>query len=179
MSPLVRLRAPVVLLAVLILQCSLGAALRIDGAHPDLMVALVVAVALNGGPARGALVGFVAGIGVDLVVDTPFGLSALTYVLVGYMSGLAFSEVTDVSGWFTPIAFALASAGSVVLFAVLGTIFGQTGMLTDRLGQVVIVVGLVNALLAPAARKLMSWALPPPSQPLADRRNPLATSNWR
>jgi rod shape-determining protein MreD len=178
MSVLVRLRLPVVLALALIIQCSLGAALRIDGVHPDFMVAVVVATALNGGPVRGALVGFVAGIATDLVVDTPFGLSALTYVLVGYMAGLVFSEATDISGWLTPIAYAVASGASVVVFAVLGTIFGQPGMLTDAVGRVVVVVGAVNAVLAPATRALMAWALPATTGRRSDRQA-LPATRWR
>ena len=83
------LRAALVVLAALLLQVSLAADLRVAGAIGDLVLVVVVAAALTGGADRGATYGFAAGLLFDLVVDAPFGLTPLTYALVGYGVGLA------------------------------------------------------------------------------------------
>ena len=65
--------------------------LRIFGVVPDLGLVLAVAVAYRSRPEAGALVGFVAGLGYDLFLETPLGLSALSYALdrvrVGVLAG--------------------------------------------------------------------------------------------
>ena len=48
------------------------------GAHGDLLLLVPIAAGLTVGPERGAIAGFVAGLAVDLLVTTPFGLTALT-----------------------------------------------------------------------------------------------------
>ena len=50
------------------------------------------------------------------VLDTPFGLSALTYALVGYAVGLVGSALERTSGWW-PVGMA-AAAGAVQAIAV-------------------------------------------------------------
>ena len=51
--------------------------MRIGGAHPDLLWLLPITAALLDGPETGAIVGFWSGLAFDLVLPTPFGLSAL------------------------------------------------------------------------------------------------------
>ena len=60
----------------------------VAGAIGDLVLVVVVAAGITGGADRGATYGFVAGLLFDLLVDTPFGLTALTYALVGYGVGV-------------------------------------------------------------------------------------------
>ena len=62
-------------------------ALRIDGVHPDIVWLLPITAALLDGPETGAIVGFWSGLAFDLVLPTPFGLSALVGMLLGYAVG--------------------------------------------------------------------------------------------
>ncbi len=93
-------RAALVLLAALVLQVTMLSDLRVLGALGDLMLALTVAAGLTGGADRGVTWGFATGVLYDLMLDTPFGLSALTYALVGYAVGLAGSALMRTSGWW-------------------------------------------------------------------------------
>ena len=63
--------------------------LRIDGAAADLLLLMAIAAGMVGGPDDGAVVGFFAGLLLDLLVQAPLGLDALVYCLIGYLVGLA------------------------------------------------------------------------------------------
>lgn len=159
----------VVVLA-LVIQYTLGVDIRIAGAHPDLMLLLPIAAGLVGGPEIGAGVGFVAGIATDLLLPTPFGLSALVYCMVGFAVGY----VMDAGGtrrdgfwWLTPLVALAASGVAVMLEAVLGAVLGQGDMVKVDLAAVVVVVAAFNAVLAPLAVRLVAWAL---DRPVSERK---------
>ncbi len=144
----------------LTVQQTLVLDLRIGGVHPDIMLLLPVAAGIVGGPGRGASMGFGAGLAADLFLPTPFGLSALVGTLVGFAVGLA-TVALDRSSWWLPVLSAtLASAISVMLYALLGSILGEPQMLHVDLTRIVLVVAAVNALLAVPAVRLVGWALP-------------------
>lgn len=158
-SLVLRLRLLALLAVTVVLQGTLGS-LQIYGVHPDFMLLFVVSVGLVSGPVTAATVGFVVGIVTDLLVGTPFGLSALTDVLVGYAVGSIGSSLEEPSAALVPVLALLASAGGVVLYAIGGDIFGQSQMLHDGLLRIAIVVAVVNALLALPSRRVLAWAMP-------------------
>jgi hypothetical protein len=90
---------------------------------------------------------------------TPFGLSALTYGLVGWAVGSLAGRLLRPGIWVLPATVFGASAGGVVLFAVLAAVFGEPGLASGRLVGVALVVGLLNALLGPAALAATRWAV--------------------
>ena len=77
------LRALLLVVVTLLVQSTIVLDLPIGGAHPELMVLLPVAAGIVGGPEEGAVMGFVAGLAADLLLPTPFGLTALVGCLVG------------------------------------------------------------------------------------------------
>lgn len=155
-----RLRLPLVVVAALVVQLSVLSGLRISGVHPELMLALAVSVGLVAGPARGATAGFFIGLVTDLFLVTPFGLSALTFTLVGFGSGLLQASVLRPSWWLPPVITLAASAAGVLLYAVIGATLGQRQMLHDGLAAIVAVVALANAVLAPIVMRVVGWAFP-------------------
>ena len=68
-------------------QLAVASRLEVFGVQGDLMLLVAVAAGLAAGPDRGATLGFAAGITFDLLLQSPFGLSALTYALVAYLVG--------------------------------------------------------------------------------------------
>jgi rod shape-determining protein MreD len=153
---LVPARAALVAVVALVLQISVVADLRIAGAIGDLMLVVVVAAALTGGPDRGAAYGFALGVLYDLVLDTPFGLSALTYALVGYSVGLIGAALMRTSGWW-PVAIA-AGAGVVqaALYTSLGNLIGVAYPLGAVPGIAVAMAATGAVLIVPALR-VMWW----------------------
>jgi rod shape-determining protein MreD len=99
------------------------------GAHPDVLVIFPAAAGLLQGPQRGAIVGFVAGVAADLVVQLPFGLSLLTFVLAGFVSGLiARASSGSDRGVADVLRCVLLAVATVALYVLLGTAIGQPGL---------------------------------------------------
>ena len=121
-GPRVALTAVLVVVAIA-LQVTFLSRLPLPGATPDLVLLVVVATALSGGPTVGLLTGFAAGLAVDLVppADHEVGRWAFVLTVVGYLAGLA-QDGTRRSA-FVPLAVvAAAAAGSVLLYAGLGAL---------------------------------------------------------
>jgi rod shape-determining protein MreD len=156
-----QVRFALVLLTLLVLQTSLMADLPVFTVRGDLLLLLAVAAGIADGPDRGAMVGFLAGFGYDLLVSqTPVGLYALAYCLTGYAVGMVQSSVLRAS-WWIPVASAFgASAFGVVLFAMLGTVLGQDDMVNERLTRIALIVAAINALLIMPMLKVVRWSLP-------------------
>jgi rod shape-determining protein MreD len=72
-----------------LIQVAVFPYLRVAGVVPDLGLVVALAVGYYEGPESGAIVGFAIGFGYDLFLETPLGLSALSYALVGYGVGRA------------------------------------------------------------------------------------------
>ena len=135
--------------------------LRVGGVHPDIMVLLPIVAGLVGGPARGASMGFGAGLVADLFLPTPFGLSALVGCLIGFAVGRDHpGPGPHGRGGCPPLVALGASAVYEVIYAVLGSVLGQPQMLHVDLTRIVVVVSVVNAVLALPALRLVGWALP-------------------
>lgn len=158
MSPWTVRVPPLFLLAVLV-HTALAPNLRLFGIGFDVMLLLAVAAGIAGGPERGAAIGFVAGLLADCFLQTPFGLSALVYALVGYGVGVFQTGVLHSSWWIPAITGAVASAIGTVGYVVLGVVVGQDHLLSTRVLRVIGVVALLHALLAPPAVKVLRWAL--------------------
>lgn len=87
----VRIAVVAVLVVVTVtLQVSVFSQFSIRGVVPDLALLVVIAAALVRGPDYAALVGFAAGLVLDLAppADHTAGRWALSFVLVGYLTGL-------------------------------------------------------------------------------------------
>ncbi|MDQ3307474.1 MAG: rod shape-determining protein MreD, partial [Actinomycetota bacterium] len=91
MTTVVRIAVVTVLIVVTVtLQMSIFSHFSIRGVVPDLALLVVIAAALVRGPSYAALVGFAAGLVLDLAppADHTAGRWALSLVLVGYLAGL-------------------------------------------------------------------------------------------
>jgi rod shape-determining protein MreD len=153
-------RVGLVVLLFVIVQQTLMLDLRVGGVHPDIMVLLPIAAGIVGGPARGASMGFGAGLVADLFLPTPFGLSALVGSLVGFGVGAMTLALDRSALWLAPLVALGASATYEALYAVLGSVLGQPQMLHVDLLRIIVVVSVTNAVLAVPALRLVTWALP-------------------
>jgi rod shape-determining protein MreD len=147
-------KSTLVLLAALVLQLSVVSDLRLFGAVGDLLVLVTVAAALADGPDRGATFGFAAGLLYDLVLDTPFGLSALTYALIGYLVGLIGAAVGRSGGWWPVVLAALGGAAAMCLYTAIGHLVGTPYPVGD-LPRIALVVAAWNAALIVPVRALL------------------------
>ena len=153
-------RSTLVIVVAVVLQHTLVDAIRIDGAHPDLLFLLPVAAGYSAGAERGALFGFVSGLVADLFLPTPFGLSALVGCLLGFGTGLATQGLVRSSWWLAPLAAAAATAAALGGYAILGAVLGDPAMVRVYLAPSLAVVPPAAALLAIPAVRVLAWALP-------------------
>jgi rod shape-determining protein MreD len=152
------LRTVLVVVLLLVVQSTVMVNLTVGGAHPSILLLLPIAAGIVGGPEEGAVMGFVAGMAADLLLPTPFGLSALVGSLIGFAVGYSTGAITREVWWFPALVALAASAAWVMLYAVLGAVLGQGQFLEVDLVAVVAVVAVVNAALAGPAVRLVAWA---------------------
>ena len=125
----------------------------------QLMLCLSIAAGVAGGSERGAITGFSLGLMFDLVLSTPLGLSALVYGLAGFLAGYVNSLSINHPWWLRSIVVGGTSVAMMFVHPILATWVGVDGWLTTRVIKVAIVVGLANAVIAPAVVPLMRWTL--------------------
>jgi rod shape-determining protein MreD len=160
-SPRVLFRVALITLALLILQSTVMLSIRVGGVHPDLLWLLPITAALLDGPESGAIVGFWTGLAFDLILPTPFGLSALVGCILGYAVGAATRAVDRGALWLVPVAAAIGSVVADMLFAVLGAIFGQQQMVQIDFLALVLVIAVSSMILVLPVHRMMRWALFP------------------
>ena len=162
-----RAKVPLLLLLFLVLHLTVLDHLHVFGVSPDAMLLLAVAAGIVGGPRVGALMGFAAGITLDLFLETPMGLSALVFCLVGYAVGNIQGGVLRASWWIPVLTALVASAAGELVYALVATVVGQPHLVTLHL---LVVAGLVagfNALVAPFALRLVRWSVAGPERSFA------------
>ena len=152
-------RVALVIFVVLMVQQTMMVALRIKGVHPDLLWLLPITAALADGPETGGIVGFWAGLAFDLVLPTPFGLSALVGCLLGFATGTLTAAVDPRAAWLKPVAALTGSVAADMLFAVLGAILGQQQMVQVDFLSIFLVVAVSSVVLVLPVSRLMRWAL--------------------
>jgi rod shape-determining protein MreD len=163
-APRFALTAVLVVVAIA-LQVTFLSRLPLPGATPDLVLLVVVATALSGGPTVGLLTGFAAGLAVDLVppADHEVGRWAFVLTLVGYLAGLAQAETRRSA--FVPLAVvATAAVGSVLLYAGLGALLDDpnvTWSAVTRLLPTAVVYDVVLSAFAVPAVLALSGRLEP------------------
>jgi rod shape-determining protein MreD len=150
------LRGTLVVLLALVGQIAFVADLRLAGAVGDLMLLVTVAAALTGGPDRGATYGFAAGLAFDLVLDSPFGLSPLTYAVVGYAVGLACTGFFRPSGWWPVLVAAVVAVVASVVYTAVAHLIGTPYPWGD-VPAIALAVALWNAALVVPAMAVMRW----------------------
>ena len=156
-----RLKLPLLLVLAVVIHTAVLAQLRVDGVAPDLMLLVAIGGGIAAGPSGGAVVGFMAGFVIDLFLQTPLGLSALTFSLVGYAVGNVQAGVLRASWWIPLVTVLVASVAGDVGYAAVGTVVGQAQMMTSRLLVIAPLVGAFNVALAPFVLPAVRWAARP------------------
>jgi rod shape-determining protein MreD len=148
-----------VIFLVLMVQQTVMVALRVGGVHPDLLWLLPITAALADGPETGGIVGFWAGLAFDLVLPTPFGLSALVGCVLGYAVGALTTAVDPRTTWLKPVAALTGSVAADMLFGVLGAILGQPQMVQIDFVALFFMISISSVVFVLPVSRLMRWAL--------------------
>ena len=153
-------RLLIVGLVVLTIQTTLFVDLRPFGVIVDLLAGFSVATAVAAGPEAGVLAAFIFGLMIDLLLTTPFGLSALCYGLAAFLIGLLKGSITVNQGWWLSLMLvAIGTALAVGMYAVIGTLVGQHGWIRPKLITEVAVSAVVGGMLSPVSIRTQRWAM--------------------
>lgn len=148
----------VLLTAAFLIQVGFLNDLKFFGVHPEIMLLFAICAGLVGGSSRGAAVGFVAGILVDLLLTGDLGVSALCFTLVGFGVGMAEDSVIRSTRAISMAISAGASAVGVLLYAGLSQLLGAHTLSDPHLWRIVGIVALLNGALCLAVLPLGRWA---------------------
>jgi rod shape-determining protein MreD len=135
--------------AALVLQASLFSHLGIEGVVPDLVLLVVVAAGLAFGAEQGLVLGFGAGLLLDLAppADHVAGRWALALLVVGYVAGrLAIAGRPRLAQWL-PVAVGCSFVGTS-LFALSGLLLRDPAVGVAELLRVELLAVLYDAGLA-------------------------------
>ena len=147
------LRGLVAVLAVgvaLVLQVSVFPHVAWQGIVPNLCLLVVVGAALTRGAQFAAVLGFVAGVALDLAppADHVAGRWALALVVVGYVAGRVRQDVRPTAGAVVATVAASSFVGTSV-FAISGIVLQDPSLGIGELLQVIGVAVLWDILLTP------------------------------
>ncbi len=152
------MRLGLVFLLALIVQLTVFVDVRIAGVAPELLALVAVIAGFFVGPERGPVIAFAAGLLWDIYLPTPLGVSAITFAVVAFAVGsLNEGLFHDTRGQLVLVA-GVASASTVLGYALLGSIVGESGLINPNLIVIAALVGVINAVLAPLVAPLMAWA---------------------
>lgn len=132
----------------------------IDGVVPDLALILVVVAAIDRGPQFAALLGFGAGLLLDLAppADHVAGRWALALVVVGYLAGRVRQDARS-STLTAVLVVGAASFVGTSLYAFSGMVLGDGGLPTDQMLRIIVTSVLWDVLLAPLLVPVLLWIL--------------------
>jgi hypothetical protein len=156
------LRLGMVCLLVVLAQETLATHIQVWSVHPEFAWLLAPSIGLVGGAEAGAIGGLLIGLSVDCFVPTPFGLSALVMVIVGFAVGIAaergaLASIREV--WWLPVGLGAASGLiGVILYFLLGILFGQSQFVNSPILAISVITVLSCAVLAVPVAVLVTWA---------------------
>jgi rod shape-determining protein MreD len=130
---------------------------HLPAGQPDLLLLVVVGFALASGPQRGAILGFFAGLLVDVMPPTAHiaGRMAFAYTVVGYVAGLL-EDPEGNSVFTTMLVVAGASAGAVLLYAGVGGLLGDARVSATVTVHSLVATVVYDVVLAPFVVPLVS-----------------------
>jgi rod shape-determining protein MreD len=139
-------------------QVGLFSQLPVAGVRVPVLLLVAVAAGLALGPARGAVIGFAAGLTFDLLLTTPMGLCAGVFAVTAYLAARFAPPPRDAVWWRLPVTAAVASSLAYLGVVFAGWLLAQRPAAPDHLVTVVLIVGAVNGGLAPVAVRVLRWA---------------------
>lgn len=142
------------------LQIGFFSHLTIDGVVPDVALLVVVGAALVRGPEYGAVLGFTAGLALDLAppADHTAGRWALALVITGYVAGLVRNDA-DRSAVVSVLTVAASAFTATSVFALSGLALGDPGVSTELVIDVLPIAVLYDVALTPVVLPAVAWVM--------------------
>jgi rod shape-determining protein MreD len=108
------------------LQSTLLAKIAIFHAVPDLALLVIIWTGYSRGVLSGEITGFIVGLFIDMLSESPLGMHAFAFTALGAASGLLYKNLT-LNTVFLPALLALAATlAKALIFFLLSIFFGTT-----------------------------------------------------
>ncbi len=144
-----------IVITAVLLQSTVFSQLRLLGVRPELLFLVTIILAMLEGPAEGAVVGFVAGLTQDMLLNQPKGITALTLTLLGYAVGMSRQFISSPSPLVPTIVVAIATAIGMAFYEVVSFLLGTLDVTTAYAVKVALLTALYNAVLTPILYPLL------------------------
>ena len=154
-----RLRVVAVLLTAMTVQVTVLEELRIDGVSVELLLLVSVLAGFHGGPDRGALVAFCAGLLHDSITATPMGLHALVYAPLAVATSHLEIRLARSTRLILAAGLAVAMAVGVFTTMLAGGLFGLHEVEVASLARTAVVASLMSVPVAVPTSRAVRWAV--------------------
>jgi rod shape-determining protein MreD len=146
-----------VLVAGALLQSSLAPHLSVIGVKPGIVLTLVVSWSAIRGASEGVTWGFIGGLALDLLSGAPVGLSALTLMMVGFLTNLGETNLFKSSLVLPLFAVFVASVLSDAVQLVLLQGLGWNLPWWEAMASVAVPAAILNAVIMPIIYLPLQW----------------------
>ncbi|MCH2425205.1 MAG: rod shape-determining protein MreD [Actinomycetota bacterium] len=154
-----RFRVLALLLTATVAQVTVFDEVRVAGASVEYLLLVSVLTGYHGGPERGAVVAFFAGLLHDAVTVTPMGLHALVYPSLAVATSHLEVRLARFTRPFLGSGLAIAIAGGVLAAAAVGSLFGLRELGDPGLLRTTVVVVVMTVAVAPPTSRAVRWAV--------------------
>ncbi len=148
----------VVVCFAIVAQAAIFRFVSVDGVVPNLALIVVVAAAIARGPEFAAMLGFGAGLLLDLAppADHVAGRWALALVLVGYLAGRVRQDARTSPLMAVVLVGAMSFVGTSV-YALSGVVLDDGALAVDAMLRVIVISMLWDLMLAPFLVPALLW----------------------
>lgn len=147
-------------LGAVVAQVVLFRYLAVDGVVPNLVLIVVVVAGIARGPEFAAILGFAAGLLLDVAppADHVAGRWALALVIVGYLAGRVRQDARSSTLTAVLVVGAASFVGTSV-YALSGAVVGDGAMPMDQMLRVIVISVLWDLVVAPFLVPALLWFL--------------------
>jgi rod shape-determining protein MreD len=154
-----RLRVVAVLLTALVAQATLLTEIRIQGATVELMMVIAILAGFHGGPERGALVAFFAGLLQDSLLSVPLGLHALVFPPLAVAVSSLEQRMVRSAPVADAVALLLAATAGILTVAAVGLLFGLSPHDPGTFLARIITAAVMTTAIAAPVNRAVRWAV--------------------
>jgi rod shape-determining protein MreD len=149
-----------ILVGIAVLQTNVLQVIEIAGVRPDLALIVIAFYANANGSFEGQIGAFVGGIVEDLLSLAPPGFHALLRTLMGFLYGLTHNKMLVDAVLVPVILLAVGTLAKSLLAALIGVVFGVSGVSTAAVSSRLLLEVGYNSVLAPILFTLLRLIQP-------------------
>ena len=148
-----------VLLTALVAQATLLTEIRLQGATVELMMVIAILAGFHGGPERGDLVAFFAGLLQDSLLSVPLGLHALVFPPLAVAVSSLEQRMVRSKPATDAVALLLATTAGIFTVAGVGLLFGLSPYDPETLLVRILTAAVMTTAIAAPVNRAVRWAV--------------------